>query len=269
MREAPRIEPVPAGTERPLWSVMIPTFNNTRYLRQTLESVLAQDPGPDDMQIEVVDNCSTDHDIEEVVRGIAGRRVAVSRNGENLGAIGNFNRCIERSRGHLIHILHSDDFVSPNFYSELGRLASSHYDCAFYANRAFFVDEDGIIIGVSPRPTWMEEPTRDVKEMLRTQYFQCPGVVVRRAFYERFGGFAPELVYCADWEMWVRAVSFGMGVVHPQPLASYRTFAGNESARLARSGENVRDYFRLDKYFRQYEGYSAAALRALAASSSA
>ena len=186
---------------------MIPTFNNTRYLRQTLESVLAQDPGPDDMQIEVVDNCSTDHDIEEVVRGIAGRRVAVSRNGENLGAIGNFNRCIERSRGHLIHILHSDDFVSPNFYSELGRLASSHYDCAFYANRAFFVDEDGIIIGVSPRPTWMEEPTRDVKEMLRTQYFQCPGVVVRRAFYERFGGFAPELVYCADWEMWVRAVA--------------------------------------------------------------
>ena len=65
--------------------------------------------------------------------------------------------------------------------------------------------------------------------------------------------------------MWVRAVSFGMGVVHPQPLASYRTFAGNELARLARSGENVRDYFRLDKYFRQYEGYSAAALRALAA----
>ena len=38
---------------RPLWSVMIPTFHCARFLRQTLESVLSQDPGPDVMQIEV------------------------------------------------------------------------------------------------------------------------------------------------------------------------------------------------------------------------
>ena len=51
----PRIAPVPAGVRRPRWSVMIPTFNCAKYLRETLGSVLAQDPGPERMQIEVVD----------------------------------------------------------------------------------------------------------------------------------------------------------------------------------------------------------------------
>ena len=54
-----RILPVPEGTPRPVWSVMIPTYNCAKYLRETLVSVLAQDPGPEQMQIEVVDDYST------------------------------------------------------------------------------------------------------------------------------------------------------------------------------------------------------------------
>ena len=56
----PRIEPVPEGIARPLWSVMIPTYNSGEWLRQTLESVMAQDRGPERMEIQVVDNCSTE-----------------------------------------------------------------------------------------------------------------------------------------------------------------------------------------------------------------
>ena len=41
-----RIEPVPAGVQRPLWSVMIPTFNCNQYLETTLESVLRKIPAP-------------------------------------------------------------------------------------------------------------------------------------------------------------------------------------------------------------------------------
>ena len=54
-RDGSAIAPVPEWGRRPLWSVMIPTFNSAKYLRETLGSVLAQDPGPERMQIEVVD----------------------------------------------------------------------------------------------------------------------------------------------------------------------------------------------------------------------
>ncbi len=53
-----RLAPVSEGGQRPLWSVVVPTFHFARFLHQTLESVLSQDPGPDVMQIEVIDDCS-------------------------------------------------------------------------------------------------------------------------------------------------------------------------------------------------------------------
>ena len=71
----PSIAPVASDVHRPLWSVMIPAYNCARYLRQSLESVLVQDLGPSHMQIEVVDDRSTEDDPEEVVHEIGGGRV--------------------------------------------------------------------------------------------------------------------------------------------------------------------------------------------------
>jgi cellulose synthase/poly-beta-1,6-N-acetylglucosamine synthase-like glycosyltransferase len=61
---------------------MIPTYNPGRYLEKTLESVLLQDPGPQEMQIEVVDDCSTNIEVEELIRRVAGDRVSVFRQPE-------------------------------------------------------------------------------------------------------------------------------------------------------------------------------------------
>jgi hypothetical protein len=47
---APRIGPVPDRIHRPFWSGIVPTYNNSRYLRRTSESVLCQALGPDEMQ---------------------------------------------------------------------------------------------------------------------------------------------------------------------------------------------------------------------------
>src|SRR6478609_217580 len=78
------------GGNRPLWSVMIPTYNCTNYLKQTLESVLAQDPGQDKMQIEVVDDCSIDGDTRALVEEIGKGRIGFFRQEKNIGSLRNF-----------------------------------------------------------------------------------------------------------------------------------------------------------------------------------
>jgi glycosyltransferase involved in cell wall biosynthesis len=243
-----QIDPVPEGVHRPSWSVMIPTFNCAKYLRQTLESVLAQDPGSDQMQIEVVDDCSTKDDPESVVRELGKGRVAFYRKPQNQGATSNFNTCIQRSLGHLVHILHGDDHVLPGFYARMQAVVAMHPDCALYAARCFFADEEGYYTGVTGRlPELEKSPARNVKDFYVGAPIQFAGNVLRRTFYEQHGGFLEGLVHVADWEMWTRAVARGGGMVVPEVLGVYRMFQGNDTGRLMRTAENLKDRERLNR----------------------
>ncbi len=262
----PRIEPVPEGIARPLWSVMIPTYNSGEYLRKTLQSVMAQDRGPERMEIEVVDHCSTEGDPEALVKAVCGSHVAFYRRPKNEGAVANFNACIQRSRGRLIHILHSDDYVLPGFYAEIERLAELYAEVALLATRCFFVDENGIITGVTTRVPELEKGGRSVNTLYYATSMQFPAVVIRREFYEAHGGYMPSLVHTCDREMWARAVSSEGGVISTNVLACYRESASNESAAVGRSGENVRDFLRLAEVFRKrYPGFSSRRARQIAA----
>lgn len=248
--EAPRIEPVPDGVNRPLWSVMIPTFNCARYLRKTLESVLAQDPGPDQMQIEVVDDCSTKDDPEAVVREVGRGRVAFYRNPKNTGYCTlNFNVCIQRSRGFLVHILHGDDWVLPGFYHCMEQSAAKDARTALHATRCFFADEEGHYTLVTERLPELQLPSRSIESFHYGTPLQFAGVVMRREFYEQHGGFLQSLVHTADWEMWTRAISRSGGIVHPEVLAVYRHFAANDTGRLMQTAENLQDRERLIAHF--------------------
>ena len=89
----PSIASVPEDGNRPFWSVMIPTYNCAYYLERTLKSVLEQDRGPDEMQIEVVDDCSTEDDPEAVVKEIGKERASFFRQPRNVGVTANFNIC--------------------------------------------------------------------------------------------------------------------------------------------------------------------------------
>jgi glycosyltransferase involved in cell wall biosynthesis len=100
---------------------MIPAHDCAGYLRETLASVLAQDPGPDQMQIEVVDDASSD-DPRGAVDELGQGRVGFFRQPRNVGHVANFNTCLERSRGQLVHLLHGDDCVRDGFYVAMQRL---------------------------------------------------------------------------------------------------------------------------------------------------
>ena len=240
-----RIEPVPAGIERPLWSVMISTFNDVRYLPQALESVLAQDPGPENMQIEVVDDASTGDDPTQVVNVLAPGRVEFHRNPKNLGLMHNFNTCIRRSRGKLVHILHQDDYVDVNFYKVFQEAFESSKKCAVIFSRAFIVDGRNRSLGITEYCEALRAESNDPGNFMIRNPVRFPGVVVRRDFYERSGGFDPALVHTGDWEMWVRAIVQGSGRMLDVPLAYYRWWPTNATNRQARSAENLRDHFRL------------------------
>jgi len=236
----------------PTWSVMIPAFNCAKYLRGTLQSVMSQALPAADMQICVVDDCSTMDDPEAVVREVGGGRVEFFRQPRNVGVTRNFNECVRRARGTLLHLLHGDDFVLRDFYSHVADAASRHPECGLFFTRAFFVDETGAIDDLTPRLKHLESGGTSLSPITAGCPVQTPSVVVRRTAYERAGMFDESLVHTADWEMWLRGTALCGALAINEPLACYRVFAAAHSSGLRRKADNLRDYQRMVRQASRY-----------------
>jgi glycosyltransferase involved in cell wall biosynthesis len=248
------ILPVMEGVTRPLWSVMIPTYNCAEYLRETLGSVLAQDPGSNVMQIEVVDDYSTKDDPEAVVQELGQGRVSFYRQPQNVGYIKNFETCLQRSRGQLIHLLHGDDCVLDGFYRKMQRLFEEYPEIGAAFCRHIIMDDWSHWQRISPLERTDSGVLSNWLERIAVKHpLQTPSIVVRRAVYEKLGGFDNRMSSCGeDWEMWARiAAQYPMGY-EVEPLALYRDRSNSLTKNSVRTGQNIRDVRKATEIVRAY-----------------
>jgi glycosyltransferase involved in cell wall biosynthesis len=231
----------PQAQPRPLWSVMIPAYNCARFLRDSLASVLAQDMGPELMQIEVVDDHSTRDDPGAVVESLGRGRVGFFRQPTNQGVTGNLNTCLQRARGSLVHLLHGDDLVRDGFYRRMQQPFEDRPEIGAAFCRQIFIDEAGRWLSISPLDQDESGLFEDgVRRLATEQRIMTPSIVVRREVYERLGGFDRRLICSEDWEMWVRIAAHYPIAYEIEPLALYRMHGDSNTGRHLRTGEDVR-----------------------------
>jgi glycosyltransferase involved in cell wall biosynthesis len=221
---------------------MIPSYNRIKYLEAALGSVLAQDPGVGVMQIEVVDDASTIEDPEPLVRQMGGDRVVFFRRSRNVGQFGNLNTCIERARGKWVHILHSDDMALPGFYERFRSALRDRDDLGAAFCRHAIIDGNGrrLRTSVLERDTPGQLPDY-IEKIGASPRLQFPSIVVRRAVYEKLGGFRLDLPCAGDWEMWVRIAASYPLWYDPEILAAYREHTYTVTGKVMTTGENIVD----------------------------
>ncbi|MGA3117699.1 MAG: glycosyltransferase family 2 protein [Syntrophobacteraceae bacterium] len=254
--ESPRIESVDDDAGRPFWSVMITVYDRTNYLEKALKSVVDQAPGPEDMQIEVVNDGASDliqTEIKAIVAAVGRGRVSFYANSTNVGHPHIFNICIERARGRWIHILHDDDWVKPGFYGSLreGLYQKPEAGAAFC--RHIRTDEDRRECWIS----WLERETPGVIENWLERIavkcrLQFASIVVKRKVYEGLGGFCPQAGSAFDWEMWKRIAIRYPFWYEPKPLACFCQGSSSETHQLLRSGKQIADARRCIEISRGY-----------------
>jgi glycosyltransferase involved in cell wall biosynthesis len=239
---------------RPFWSVMIPTYNPlAEYFEETLRTVLKQDPGPEQMQIEVVDDGSKDDTASEITRRVGSGRVTFHAEPQNRGLANTWNRCIERAQGHWVHILHHDDIVLPGFYDRLYHGITRDPDVGMAFCRFAIIDANGHWNRLGPLESATAGVLDNWLERVATGYhIECPAVVVKRATYEQLGGFTSELVCFLDVEMWVRIAAHAPVYYEPQILAGFRRYGDNVSAVQERTAENMEDMAKAIRIWKRY-----------------
>ncbi len=121
-------DPMSAG--EPWFSVVVPTYCRDALLRETLESVRAQQSADFSWETVVVDNTPLDESgmtpALRVVRELGDPTILYYHNCKNIGSGYNWNRGVELARGEWVVFLHDDDLLFPDALQNVGRQIRSY-----------------------------------------------------------------------------------------------------------------------------------------------
>lgn len=202
----------------PLVSIVTPSFNQGRFIRETIESVLGQ--GYPNIEYQVMDGGSTD-DTVKILREYEGRLTWVSE--PDRGQTDAINRGWRRARGTILAYLNSDDTYLPSAVERAVACLEEHPEAGAVYGEGYHVDERGVILERYPT-----EPFS--MERLEETCFICqPTVFLRREIVERVGYLDESLQYCMDYDLWIRIARVARFAHTPHHLATTRLHADTKT----------------------------------------
>jgi glycosyltransferase involved in cell wall biosynthesis len=131
-----------SSSMRPRVSIGLPVYNGEPFVRQALESLLAQTYT--DFELIISDNASTDR-TAEICREFASRdsRIHYHRLKENIGVDRNFNRTFELSGGEFFRWAAADDLCAPTLLQRSVELLDSRKDVVLCYPKSRYIDDHG------------------------------------------------------------------------------------------------------------------------------
>ena len=206
-----------------LVSVVLPTYNGSRFLEAAIQSCLGQSYSH--FELIVVDDASTDGASEIIARYEAlDTRIRSVRHASNLGLPAALNSGFATTRGELLTWTSDDNLYRPNAVSVLVDFMKSNPQVDIVYSGFSFIDDEGRVVGAYSAPPSDELP-----------YHNSVGAcfLYRRRVYEKLGGYDTNAIFVEDYDFWLRA--FGSFAFHalPEDLYFYRIHTGSLSHQAA------------------------------------
>jgi glycosyltransferase involved in cell wall biosynthesis len=201
-------------------SLIVATYNRGPRIARTLDSIVRQTVPPD--EVIVVDDCSPDRTGEWVWAHYP--QVRVVRPNANRGTSGARNFGAEHARGNVLAFLDHDDELMPHALETLTGLLRDHPEArAAYADHVYNNSAAGIYFPdhhhaqpmfarLHAVPFQRQIPDGRVygkamhRALLRGNLLQQPWAIYRDTFLS-LGGFAPDVRYCEDWDLYLRVTA--------------------------------------------------------------
>ena len=186
--------------EKPLISVMMPTYNNAKYIKQAIESIYAQNY--DNIEIIVVDDGSTDNTKEIVQQYKVIKYFYIEHKGIPFAR----NLVLEKSKGEYIAILDSDDYWLPEKLNMQIQYFKDHPDCEIvFTKFKNIIDNEKIR---NDRIT-INEKNREEKEKKH-----LPTALIKKSLFEKYGVFDEDFQTGEDSELMFRFEKNGVNLNH-------------------------------------------------------
>lgn len=203
------------------FSVIIPLYNKSPYVRKTVESVLRQTF--DDYELVIIDNGSNDGS-SEIVASFTDPRIRIVRLEENVGVSNARNKGVELSTAPYITFLDADDWWEPTFLEEMRGLIERHPDAGIYGTGYYIVKNSKkrlAPIGVDEGFIEGEINYCAVYAKTLCMPLTSISVAIPRAVFDESGGFKPHLKLGEDFDLWIRIALRHKAVFLNKPLSNY------------------------------------------------
>jgi glycosyltransferase involved in cell wall biosynthesis len=208
-----------------LISVIIPAYNVADFVREAVESALAQTFR--DIEVIVVDDGSTDGSTD-TLSDLYDPRLRIVRMGHG-GSAAARNAGLRQATGGLVAFLDADDSWPPQNLERQYAYLENHPEVDMTFGHSLLVDEAGRSLGFKSSSC---AGTISLSRLLRTNEIgngSC--LLLRREALDRAGWFDPKLSACVDIDVWMRVAGLRPGntVAIPEVLTFYRRRKGQIS----------------------------------------
>ena len=218
-------------------SVCIPAYNSADYIGRTVTSVL--DQTYPDVELFVVDDCSTDATAEVLAGFAEDPRVHIVVNERNLGAVGNWNRTLALAGGPYVKLVCGDDVLYPSCLERQVEALELHPQASMAAARRDIIDERDRVLfkrrGLSGLAGLVagHDAIRAAVRSGTNPFGEPFSVLIRRTAVEEVGEFR-DRAYVIDLDYWTRILQVGDLVAIPESLGAFRVVPTSWSRRIGR-----------------------------------
>ena len=235
----------------PLVSILLPVYNGSKFLRECLDSILAQDFA--NLEILIADDDSSDGSAA-VLENYAARdgRIRWWKNRQNLGMVENWNCLLCKARGEYIKFVFQDDkLLSASAVSEMVQPLVNQPNLNLIASATQVVDEKSRVLGTRD---YFRPGLSAGKEVIQrclgqnANFIGEPSVVMFRRSRCN-GGFNPQLRHIVDLEFYFRLLEQGDFNYISYPLAAFRQHPDQQSAKNHRNGIVAKEHVWLMQEF--------------------
>lgn len=217
----PRLVYANSETEIPLVSIIIPTYRRESMLKEALTSALLQDTKAP-IEIIVVDNDpeSAASILAKVPHQQSRHQLRYYVNSANIGMFGNWNQGLSLAKGRWLSFLHDDDWLAPQFVSDMLPLMQDGVEFAVCQVKAGNL---GYEPGILPRRRDSDRVSLlTIDDLVYTNPSPAPGLLLSREKLIDIGGFDPDTYPSGDYLTYTRCARSVISVRLNRTLAYYR-----------------------------------------------
>jgi hypothetical protein len=223
----------------PLVTIVTPSYNQARYLEQTIRSVLEQEHSP--LEYFVVDGGSNDGSVE-IVKKYADR-LAWWVSEKDRGQAEAINKGLSRSRGEIVAWLNSDDYYQPGAVAEVVKVFAANPGVGLVFGDVLAVDETGRTINLLKYGNW------GLVDLMSFKIIGQPSVFMRRSVLEQAGLLDASFHCLLDHHLWLRMAQLTEIRYIPKTLsaARYHETAKNvaQPVKFSQEAYRVMDWMKL------------------------